>query len=607
MFGILTRHKSVYETCAFFKRNTEARQKYEDLCNDPDLEEKLERALKNENSREAKKLNQKFSNLLRIVGGNTPWSTVERQATLGKIKALCGFFGPPSIFLTIAPCIADSEICINLCNNVNFKYRMKESTHEDRSRWAAANPVASAKAFRLIIDTVVQTFLGIPTGNLRRSTFTDIGNGKTPSNRTDDTFLADSFERHLRSRRGFLGVTQALYAIFEPQGRGALHTHALVWTLLNAELISRCSKRQMELLCIAIDRVIATWIHENDVRDEEMEKDCSKLNTRCALRQVPKNMNLLKLGSFGKRIMYRVQYHGRCSFTCFKSKGFIDRCRLAKPSEECPKTTVVTLRKNRAITGEILMPLKDPEIDPPPVIGNLSMPVPDSRVHWIDHRRLNSVDANLVDGNVSLSAALGWNTSVNFIAAPGSAQSAIYYISRYMSKNPTQAKSILPLVYSAVSKRKIYPSKADDAGSSQRNATYLTQIVLNLLNGGDECSDQMAASAVYNLSSSISSHSFTNLYTVDFINYVKSGGKSLQDEVNILDVDDFDSDEDGTSTKVDPVDEIATDSGYGQGARPLREKLSEDVGGRVRISIVRDVEDYIYRGDELIELGIVSP
>ena len=64
---------------------------------------------------------------------------------------------------------------------------------------------------------------------------------------------------------------------------------------------------------------------------------------------------------------------------------------------------------------------------------------------------------------------------------------------------------------------------------------------------------QMAASAVYKLSS-ISSHSFTNLYTVDFINYVKSGGKSLQDEVNILDVEDFDSDEDGTSTKADPVE-----------------------------------------------------
>ena len=100
-----------------------------------------------------------------------------------------------------------------------------------------------------------------------------------------------------------------------------------------------------------------------------------------------------------------------------------------------------------------------------------------------------------------------------------------------MSKNPTVAKSILPLVYSAIRKRKLYPSSADDKGTHRRNATYLTQIVLNLLNGADECSDQMAASAVYNLGSYMSSHSFVNLYVVDFLKYVKSGGKSLSDEV----------------------------------------------------------------------------
>ena len=172
-----------------------------------------------------------------------------------------------------------------------------------------------------------------------------------------------------------------------------------------------------------------------------------------------------------------------------------------------------------------------------------------------------------------------------------------------MSKSPTQAKSVLPLVYSAVSKRNLYPSKAEDSGSSQRNATYLTQIVLNLLNGGDECSDQMAASAVYNLPSFISSHSFSNLYTVDYINYVKSGGTSLQEEVNILDLEDFDSDEESkTNARSDPADESLADTGYGQGARPIREKLSEDVGGGVRISIVRDIQDYIYRGEELVIL-----
>ena len=90
--------------------------------------------------------------------------------------------------------------------------------------------------------------------------------------------------------------------------------------MVNSELIARCSKRQLELLCIAIDRVIATWIHENDVKDEEEEKKCSQINPRCALRQIPKNMNIWKLGSFSKRIMFRVQYHGKCSYTCFKSK-----------------------------------------------------------------------------------------------------------------------------------------------------------------------------------------------------------------------------------------------------------------------------------------------
>ena len=105
--------------------------------------------------------------------------------------------------------------------------------------------------------------------------------------------------------------------------------------------------------------------------------------------------------------MYRVQYHGKCSFTCFKSKGFTDRCRLAKPTEEFPKTVFHSLRQNRGISGEILIPIRDTNIGLPPVVGNLSIPIPDARIHWLDHKRLNAVDGNMVDGNLSLSASLG--------------------------------------------------------------------------------------------------------------------------------------------------------------------------------------------------------
>ena len=258
---------------------------------------------------------------------------------------------------------------------------MKESTHAERSRWTASDPLACAKAFRLIINAVVHTFIGIPTGNLRRSTFTDVGCPDIDCKDSCETVLAEAFEKHLQARRGIMGVAQAFDGIFEPQGRGALHMHSLIFMLVSAELIARCSRRQLKFLCRAIDRVIATWIHENDVKAEELEKESPELNPRCALRKVPRNMNLLKFGSFSKQIMYRCQYHGKCSHTCFKKKGFTERCRLALPKEEFPETIVHSLRLNRDSSGEIRIPIRDPEISPPPALGNLGFPVPDSRVH----------------------------------------------------------------------------------------------------------------------------------------------------------------------------------------------------------------------------------
>ena len=41
------------------------------------------------------------------------------------------------------------------------------STHEQRMRWTAENPVASAKAFHLIVDALVSTFLNIPCSKSR--------------------------------------------------------------------------------------------------------------------------------------------------------------------------------------------------------------------------------------------------------------------------------------------------------------------------------------------------------------------------------------------------------------------------------------------------------
>ena len=76
------------------------------------LEQRLEYAIKNEDSEDAKKFTKAFHELLSVVGGRTPWTTGERRRTLGKLYAITNFFGLPSFFITMAPCIADSRICI---------------------------------------------------------------------------------------------------------------------------------------------------------------------------------------------------------------------------------------------------------------------------------------------------------------------------------------------------------------------------------------------------------------------------------------------------------------------------------------------------------------
>ena len=76
------------------------------------------------------------------------------------------------------------------------------------------------------------------------STFTDVGGGDNNFADSCDTILSEAFEKHLQTRRGIMGVAQAVDGIFEPQGRGALHMHAIIFMLVSPEMIARCSKGQ---------------------------------------------------------------------------------------------------------------------------------------------------------------------------------------------------------------------------------------------------------------------------------------------------------------------------------------------------------------------------
>ena len=588
---MLSRHCSIRNTASFFKKNTNARRVFEDLCNEEGLEERLKAAIEDTSSPDAKRLNKEFTNLINVVGGYTPWSTTERQKTLGRLYAMANFLGPPSFFFTLAPCLADSEIAMQYLNLPTVRYKLKESTNAQRSTWTANNPVASAKAYHRIVEALVSTFLKIGTGNTKSTNPVDCLDKNAEE---DDLSLSELFQRQLNSGMGCLGTPTAFYGVHEAQGRGALHMHALVWTLLNTEVMERCTKKELEMICRIIDMRIATCITDEDVELEDTSRDDGSF-VRCARRVLPKGLHYDKLWSLGLRIMYSVQSHFKCSFTCFKNSLYWASCRMAKPSTLSPKTIISNLIPVLNDLGEHLLPKRSQDIADPP--DEDVFPSKLENVKWCDHKRVSEVDANLVDGNPLISLAFGWNTCINFLSTPGSCQSSLYYVANYMRKPIGSLSGILPMVLSSVRKRLRYPSRADDAGDRSREAKYLSSIILNKLNAAQEISDQIAASAVYGYDSYISSHNFAKLYVVDLFKYLKDQGKDLTD--NTTELDEIDKEDETEAVgdneedeKISPVDS----SWFGQSCYAIKHKLTSMEGGRIVIDMVRDIDDYIHRG-----------
>ena len=164
-------------------------------------------------------------------------------------------------------------------------------------------------------------------------------------NATVQETISSAFKRHLRGKIGCLGVPVGFYAIYEPQNRGALHVHALLWTLVNSELISKCTEDELRKVCVIIDQFIASWIHDDVVEAEEIDKKTDLL-PRCGLRRIPGDLSWDELASHAKRIMYRCQFHNRCSFTCFKGRSHEQTCRMALPTDHCDLLYFFQLREH---------------------------------------------------------------------------------------------------------------------------------------------------------------------------------------------------------------------------------------------------------------------
>jgi hypothetical protein len=126
-----------------------------------------------------------------------------RTSYRNQIWGTCLWLRPPSLWLTINPMDYEDPIAQVFAGETIDMDSFMDIMGPDskgRSRNMANDPFASASFFNFIIQTTLETLLGIRTS-----------------------------KRYVESDIGIFGFVNAYFGVVEAQGRGSLHVHMLIW------------------------------------------------------------------------------------------------------------------------------------------------------------------------------------------------------------------------------------------------------------------------------------------------------------------------------------------------------------------------------------------
>jgi hypothetical protein len=90
-------------------------------------------------------------------------------------------------------------------------------------------------------------------------------------------------------------------------------------------------------------------------------------------------------------------------------------------------------------------------------------------------------------------AALPFNKDVQCCLTRAEQHNAIFYVADYMAKDLTALSATLPLAYLAVRKHDMFPSRAEDTGTTERTLKFVLSNICNKLNTLQEFSLPMCA------------------------------------------------------------------------------------------------------------------
>ena len=528
IFNQNIRHETNLKVSMRVKGNDERTRKLTKIVNEHDFEERLRIAVDNPTGEEARRISKSVLPFLKIVGSKVKWSSMERSNTLTHLYAMNQFFGLSFLFVTLSPSMRNSPLALRLC----YCSEDKEFVLPDlvtRTKLIANDPVVAARIFHRVVYGFFEIICGMPLCHF------------TGRKTNIDRLLSNSQDGYI----GVFGKLKAVYAVTEDQTGGSLHMHGQLFGMLDQRVLTRWihDKGFRNDVCNFIDAIVTTEIPDAILQESQH----SDRTTPVASQPYP-TVEELSLDSAFCRL--RLNSH-RHSFTCWK--GECVTCRMAYPRQLAQRTYVTEVIPDTNITND-LVPVRryptdsngDEKIsDPPSPTRTSPVDTPDERILVSGLRRTSKVEQNQSESNPLTTALLRCNTSIQPTIAPTQARNAVFYSSKYCSKNPYKLSSTLSFLYTAQLALRNYGSVADDAGSPTRTTKCLMQKVLHKA-GHIEVADQQAAAANLGYDSFFSSHKFCYVFIWDAVKRFR-GLKKQNPSPN----DDSDSEEFASVLEVD--------------------------------------------------------
>ena len=347
-----------------------------------------------------------------------------------------------------------------------------------RTKLIANNAVVGATVFHRVIRGFFEIICGMPLSHF------------TGRKANVDRLLSDSRDGYI----GAFGKLKAVYAVTEEQTGGSLHMHGQLFGMVDQRVLTRWIhvKSFRKDVCNFIDAIVTT-----EVPDDVSRMSLLPPSPVVVASQPYPTVEDIPLDSAFCRL--RLNSH-RHTFTCWKGECLT--CRMSYPRPIAPRTYFADIVPDLTITDDLVPtrrfptdPNGDEKIsDPTPRSDDSPIDAFDLRIIASGLRRTNEVEQKQCESNPLTTVLLRCNTSIQPTIAPTQARNAVFYSSKYCSKNPYKLSSTLSLLYTAQLALRKYGSVADDAGSPTRNTKCLMQKVLHKT-GQIEVGDQQAAPA----------------------------------------------------------------------------------------------------------------